>query len=176
VGDDWLDATAAAKSLWLPEKVVYRLIEDGKLSAVRWPVTVRRPAISTGLSRRLSPPAGRCHPPQPVIRRTVSLPVTLVVAVRLHQRYRVRTTWRSTETFRTASVGGRSGGQTRPGGLGWGVEPTPDLAGPRRYQSSGGGRRASADGRSGPVEPALDGQERARTDHEVLLKVIPHVT
>ena len=40
--DEWLDPAEAARLLNLPERIVYILIEEGKVPAVRWPVRIRR--------------------------------------------------------------------------------------------------------------------------------------
>lgn len=40
--DEWIDPAEAARILNLPERIVYTLIEEGKVPAVRWPVRIRR--------------------------------------------------------------------------------------------------------------------------------------
>jgi excisionase family DNA binding protein len=52
----WLDAGGAGRYLNLPTSTVYRLIQDGRLEALSWPVRVRRPALDECIERcRITP-------------------------------------------------------------------------------------------------------------------------
>ena len=49
--DEWLDAEAAARYINLPVRSIYRLVHDGRLEAVRFPVRVRRHELDACLER-----------------------------------------------------------------------------------------------------------------------------
>lgn len=40
--DEWLDPAEAARLLKLPERIIYVLIAEGTVPAVRWPARIRR--------------------------------------------------------------------------------------------------------------------------------------
>lgn len=39
---DWIAPAEVARILNVPQRIIYVLINEGKLTAMRWPVTVRR--------------------------------------------------------------------------------------------------------------------------------------
>ena len=49
--DQWLDVEAAARLLDFPPNTVYRLIREGKLPALRFPVRIRRQDLDSVLER-----------------------------------------------------------------------------------------------------------------------------
>jgi hypothetical protein len=69
--DEWINPAEAARLLHLPERIVYTLIEEGKVHAVHWPVRIRRSDLHLCLEAcRIKPgdlahlnryPSGRHH-------------------------------------------------------------------------------------------------------------------
>lgn len=59
--DDWLDPAEVARLLNLPERIVYTLIEEGKVPAVRWPVRIRRSDLALCLDACRIKPGNLAH-------------------------------------------------------------------------------------------------------------------
>ena len=54
--DEWLDVDAAGRYLNLPSKTIYRLIRDGHLDVLSFPVRTRRQDLDVCLERcRIKP-------------------------------------------------------------------------------------------------------------------------
>lgn len=59
--DEWIDPAEAARLLNLPERIVYTLIEEGKVPAVRWPVRIRRSDLDQCLEASRIKPGDLAH-------------------------------------------------------------------------------------------------------------------
>ena len=59
--DEWLDPAEAARLLNLPERIVYTLIEEDKVPAVRWPVRIRRSDLDACLDACRIKPGDLAH-------------------------------------------------------------------------------------------------------------------
>jgi excisionase family DNA binding protein len=59
--DDWIDPAEAARLLNLPERIVYTLIEEGKVPAARWPVRIRRADLDLCLEACRIKPGDLAH-------------------------------------------------------------------------------------------------------------------
>lgn len=60
-GDQWFDVDAAAPYLGFSPKLVYRLIDDGRLHALRFPVRIRRAEVDACLERCRVQPGALAH-------------------------------------------------------------------------------------------------------------------
>lgn len=54
---EWLDVEAAAEHVRLPVNTIYRMVRDGRLPALRFPVRIRREDLDTLLDRCRTSPA-----------------------------------------------------------------------------------------------------------------------
>jgi len=60
---EWLDVEAAAEHVRLPVNTIYRMVRDGRLPALRFPVRIRREDLDTLLDRcRIKPGELRASP------------------------------------------------------------------------------------------------------------------
>lgn len=59
--DEWIDPAEAARLLNLPERIVYTLIEEGKVPAVRWPARIRRSDLGLCLEACRIKPGDLAH-------------------------------------------------------------------------------------------------------------------
>lgn len=60
---DWLDAEAAAEYVRLPVNTIYRMVRDGRLPALRFPVRIERRHLESLLERcRIKPGVLRASP------------------------------------------------------------------------------------------------------------------
>jgi excisionase family DNA binding protein len=59
--DEWLEPAEAARLLDVPERVVYTLIQEGKLRSVRWPARILRSDLDKCLDACRIKPGDLAH-------------------------------------------------------------------------------------------------------------------
>lgn len=59
--EEWIEPAEAARLLNLPERIIYTLVQEGKVPAVRWPVRIRRADLDKCLEACRIKPGDLAH-------------------------------------------------------------------------------------------------------------------